>query len=70
MEILYFSCPSLSLLFYTEKYDAHNDYFDPFLYQSSPDVLRSIRNGEQNRHATVFWYLTTVKEGGETYFPR
>jgi len=54
----------------SEKYDAHHDYFDPKDYKSDPNTLNLIENGKKNRFATVFWYLTTVKEGGETIFPR
>ena len=53
----------------TEKYDAHHDYFDPKDYQSDKNTLNLIQNGKKNRYATVFWYLTTVNEGGETIFP-
>lgn len=43
----------------TQKYNAHNDYFDPRLYgpQSS------------NRAVTVFLYLDETELGGETQFP-
>lgn len=54
----------------SEKYDAHHDYFDPKDYKSDKNTLNLIDNGKKNRFATVFWYLTTVKEGGETIFPR
>eukprot|EP00573_Skeletonema_grethae_P002023 CAMPEP_0201690598 /NCGR_PEP_ID=MMETSP0578-20130828/4014_1 /ASSEMBLY_ACC=CAM_ASM_000663 /TAXON_ID=267565 /ORGANISM="Skeletonema grethea, Strain CCMP 1804" /LENGTH=520 /DNA_ID=CAMNT_0048175639 /DNA_START=96 /DNA_END=1658 /DNA_ORIENTATION=- len=53
----------------SEKYDAHHDYFDPKDYRSDKNTLDLIENGKKNRFATVFWYLTTVKEGGETIFP-
>eukprot|EP00986_Skeletonema_menzelii_P015361 scaffold11569_cov157-Skeletonema_menzelii.AAC.14 len=53
----------------SEKYDAHHDYFDPKDYQSDKNTMNLIENGKKNRFATVFWYLTTVKEGGETIFP-
>lgn len=53
----------------SEKYDAHHDYFDPKHYQSDKNTMKLIENGKKNRFATVFWYLTTVKEGGETIFP-
>lgn len=43
-----------------QKYDAHNDYFDPRLYGSQ----------FTNRAVTVFLYLSDVEEGGETQFPR
>lgn len=52
-----------------EKYDAHTDYFDPSLYQNSPETLEHIGYGRRNRLATVFWYLSTVPRGGETAFP-
>ena len=40
------------------------------MYQKDAGTLQLIENGRRNRLATVFWYLTTVKEGGETIFPR
>ena len=55
---------------YSEKYDHHTDYFDPDLYQNDRATLQTIRNGNRNRIATVFWYLTTVEKGGETAFPK
>lgn len=42
-----------------QKYDAHNDYFDPKLY--GPQAT--------NRAVTAFLYLSTVEEGGYTWFP-
>ena len=54
----------------SEKYSAHYDYFNPKSYQNDIDTLRLIRHGTRNRFATVFWYLSTVPEGGETIFPR
>lgn len=42
----------------TEKYSAHNDYFDPWLYQNDRSTLNLIQNGRRNRLATVFWYLS------------
>ena len=42
-----------------QKYDAHQDYFDPENYGPQPT----------NRAVTVFLYLSTVEEGGETWFP-
>jgi prolyl 4-hydroxylase len=52
------------------KYDQHNDYFDPKLYQNDPRTLKMIDNGRQNRMVTVLWYLSDVDAGGETVFPR
>eukprot|EP00759_Apiculatamorpha_spiralis_P019237 PhF_6_TR25345/c0_g1_i3/m.35066/K00472/P4HA; prolyl 4-hydroxylase len=43
-----------------QKYDAHNDYFDPAFYGAQ----------SSNRAATAYMYLNTVEEGGETWFPR
>jgi prolyl 4-hydroxylase len=42
-----------------QKYDAHNDYFDPRLYGPQ----------STNRAVTAFLYLSTVEEGGHTWFP-
>jgi prolyl 4-hydroxylase len=54
----------------TERYVSHHDFFDPTLYQNDPETLELIQNGRRNRMLTVFWYLSTVEEGGETVFPR
>ena len=54
----------------TEKYQAHHDYFDPKFYGNDPGTLKLIQHGKRNRLVTVFWYLSTVPEGGETIFPR
>jgi prolyl 4-hydroxylase len=43
----------------SQKYDAHQDYFDPESYGPQPT----------NRAVTVFLYFSTVEEGGETWFP-
>lgn len=53
-----------------QKYDAHHDFFDVKLYQKDKYTLQLTKNGEVNRFATVFWYLSDVAEGGETIFPR
>lgn len=55
---------------HTEKYDAHHDYFDPESYKSDPNTMTLIEHGKRNRFATVFWYLTSVEDGGHTIFPR
>ena len=57
---------------YLEKYNAHHDYFDNALYRTSESTQKLIQGGKRNRLATVFWYLSDVKEGGggETIFPR
>jgi prolyl 4-hydroxylase len=54
----------------SEKYSSHHDFFDPKSYQSDIETLQLIQNGKRNRFVTVFWYLSTVEEGGETIFPR
>lgn len=54
----------------TEKYQSHTDFFDPVHYQKDKNTLNLIQNGRRNRMITVFWYLSTVEEGGETVFPR
>jgi len=53
-----------------QKYDAHNDYFDMAFYKSQPEVVQSYHHGYKNRLSTTFWYMSTIKEGGETQFPR
>jgi len=53
-----------------QKYGAHRDFFNPNDYHRQPSMLRSVEYGGRNRLATVFWYLETVHEGGETFFPR
>lgn len=53
-----------------QKYEAHRDFFNPNDYVGQPAVLRSVDYGARNRLATVFWYLSSVAAGGETYFPR
>jgi prolyl 4-hydroxylase len=53
-----------------QKYGAHRDFFNPNDYHRQPQMLSSVEYGGRNRLATVFWYLETVAEGGETFFPR
>jgi hypothetical protein len=36
----------------------------------NPQMLDMVDCGARNRLSTLFWYLNTVPEGGETYFPR
>ena len=52
-----------------QKYGAHRDFFNPNDYHRQPSMLRSVEYGARNRLATVFWYLETVHEGGETFSP-
>jgi prolyl 4-hydroxylase len=58
----------LQLVRYSQKqaYDIHTDYF-PISYKP-PNNFDPTRGGS-NRFATVFMYLTTVEQGGETVFP-
>merc|ERR1719240_1720012 len=53
-----------------QKYGAHRDFFNPNDYHRQPAMLRSVEYGARNRLATVFWYLKSVEDGGETFFPR
>jgi len=53
----------------TQKYDQHHDYFDKRFYEKDKGVMDMLQNGEVNRFITVFWYLSTVQEGGHTIFP-
>ena len=53
-----------------QHYQAHHDFFDPQFYQAQPHMLRQLRDGANNRLATVFMYLSDVTAGGETAFPR
>jgi len=54
----------------TQKYDAHNDYFDMAHYKNQPHLVKAYDNGHKNRLLTLFWYMSNVPEGGETQFPR
>ncbi|GMH62768.1 hypothetical protein TrST_g12868 [Triparma strigata] len=54
----------------TQKYDGHHDYFDPKMYASDKHTMDLIKSGRRNRVATVFFYLSEVKGGGETMFFR
>ncbi|KAJ1494688.1 hypothetical protein T484DRAFT_2399519 [Baffinella frigidus] len=56
----------LQVLRYEPKqhYHVHTDYFDPKLYANDKRWAAG-----HNRLATVFFYLTTVEEGGQTVFP-
>mmetsp|Transcript_8270 Transcript_8270/g.24553 ORF Transcript_8270/g.24553 Transcript_8270/m.24553 type:complete len:462 (-) Transcript_8270:175-1560(-) len=53
-----------------QKYEAHRDFFHANDYPDGEGVLNMIDCGARNRLSTLFWYLNTVPEGGETYFPR
>eukprot|EP00035_Acanthoeca_spectabilis_P012603 m.227615 g.227615 ORF g.227615 m.227615 type:complete len:430 (-) comp15663_c0_seq1:2696-3985(-) len=53
-----------------EKYEAHRDFFHSNDYPDDPSMLSMIDCGARNRLSTLFWYLNTLTEGGETYFPR
>jgi prolyl 4-hydroxylase len=59
------------LRYYTgEKYDQHDDFFDPRQYQNDATTLALTKRGRRNRFATFFWYLSDVSSGGETSFPK
>ena len=53
-----------------QHYQAHHDFFDADYYQEQPGMLSQLKNGANNRLATVFMYLNDVAGGGETAFPR
>eukprot|EP00759_Apiculatamorpha_spiralis_P008847 PhF_6_TR15686/c0_g1_i1/m.24397/K00472/P4HA; prolyl 4-hydroxylase len=57
-----YEAEALQILHYEvgQKYDTHHDYFDPAYYGVQAT----------NRAVTNFYYLNTVEEGGETWFPR
>lgn len=46
-----------------QHYHPHHDFFDPAYYKQDPYTHGA------NRFITVFFYLTTVRHGGETIFP-
>lgn len=52
-----------------QKYVAHHDYFDLRYYATQKDMIAQYDEGGKNRLATVFWYLSTVTNGGHTNFP-
>ena len=49
---------------YKQHYHVHYDFFDPAMYPGDKRWMSG-----HNRLATVFFYLTSVEEGGETVFP-
>eukprot|EP01116_Phalansterium_solitarium_P021799 TRINITY_DN6940_c0_g1_i1.p1 TRINITY_DN6940_c0_g1~~TRINITY_DN6940_c0_g1_i1.p1 ORF type:complete len:408 (-),score=139.30 TRINITY_DN6940_c0_g1_i1:226-1362(-) len=48
-----------------QHYHSHYDYFNPIYYPNHPDIQAG-----QQRLVTVFYYLNTPEEGGETVFPK
>eukprot|EP00929_Paragymnodinium_shiwhaense_P090776 TRINITY_DN5088_c0_g2_i5.p1 TRINITY_DN5088_c0_g2~~TRINITY_DN5088_c0_g2_i5.p1 ORF type:complete len:479 (-),score=69.18 TRINITY_DN5088_c0_g2_i5:6-1376(-) len=52
-----------------QRFVAHTDYYDPVDFQEQPEILSQLRDG-RNWLVTMYIYLSTVKRGGETYFPR
>ena len=53
-----------------QHYFTHHDYFEASRYSNSKSTLKMIEHGAKNRLATVFWYMSTVKKGGHTNFPK
>ncbi|KAG8464313.1 hypothetical protein KFE25_003376 [Diacronema lutheri] len=53
-----------------QKYGAHRDFFSANDYHQQPAMLASVEYGARNRLATLFWYVSSVHDGGETFFPR
>eukprot|EP00123_Amoebidium_parasiticum_P013249 comp21854_c1_seq1/m.31230 comp21854_c1_seq1/g.31230 ORF comp21854_c1_seq1/g.31230 comp21854_c1_seq1/m.31230 type:complete len:452 (-) comp21854_c1_seq1:387-1742(-) len=57
---------------YGQQYVAHHDYFD--LQWLDKETVKTqgweekLSHGYANRLATVFWYMSDVEEGGETWF--
>lgn len=49
---------------FRQHYHVHYDFFDPKMYPGDKRWASG-----HNRLATVFFYLTSVEEGGETVFP-
>jgi len=45
-------------------YRSHNDFFDPEIHKHNKNVQAGV-----NRLLTIFFYLNTVEQGGETIFP-
>lgn len=52
-----------------QRYGHHTDWWDIRHYADSRQVYDSTKNGYRNRFVTMFWYMNTVAEGGETSFP-
>jgi len=51
-----------------QQFVEHTDYYEVDDFQSQPTILRELQNG-RNWLVTVYLYLSTVKKGGQTYFP-
>ncbi|CAD7929794.1 unnamed protein product [Amoebophrya sp. A25] len=50
-------------------YHAHDDATNLELYKEQDQLILEKQYGHFDRMITLFWYLNTVEEGGETIFP-
>lgn len=53
-----------------QKYSAHLDSFDLSAYEGNDQMYRMTKGGAKQRLATAFMYMSTVRTGGWTVFPR
>mmetsp|Transcript_25042 Transcript_25042/g.63940 ORF Transcript_25042/g.63940 Transcript_25042/m.63940 type:complete len:465 (-) Transcript_25042:47-1441(-) len=53
-----------------EFYSTHFDWVEMSMYPDNEKVWRKCHYGHYDRMATVFWYLRTIEDGGQTAFPK